>query len=87
MSYEVVLCDSFKRAVKYLEKRYPSVKDDVRNAIRRVLETPDAGDVIPGGHGVRKLRVANSDQRKGKSGGYRVLYYLASNPRHIIFCC
>lgn len=28
---------------------------------------------------VHKVRVANSDARKGKSGGYRVIHYLPSD--------
>ena len=34
---------------------------------------PEAGDVVPGTGGVRKLRVAASG--RGKSGGARVIYY------------
>lgn len=35
------------------------------------------GDKIPGiGYDVFKLRVRNSDIQKGKSGGYRLIYYV-----------
>ena len=34
---------------------------------------PTLGDVIPGGGGIRKVRVAS--RGKGKSGGSRVIYY------------
>jgi len=35
------------------------------------------GDQIPGiGYTVFKLRVRNSDTQKGKSGGYRLIYYV-----------
>lgn len=34
---------------------------------------PEAGDVIPGSGGIRKLRWAGSG--RGKRGGYRILYY------------
>lgn len=34
---------------------------------------PDAGDVVPGTGGVRKVRIAMSG--RGKSGGARVIYY------------
>jgi hypothetical protein len=37
-----------------------------------ILNCPEAGDVIVGTGGLRKLRVAKSGQ--GKSGGYRVIY-------------
>src|SRR5437867_2413991 len=33
---------------------------------------PDRGDVIPGGHGLRKIRMAVPG--RGKSGGARVIY-------------
>lgn len=38
-----------------------------------LIERPDAGDVIPGSGGCRKLRWAGSG--KGKRGGLRVIYF------------
>ena len=38
-----------------------------------LVATPDAGDVIPGSSGLRKLRW--SAQGRGKRGGARVIYY------------
>ncbi len=38
-----------------------------------LADRPDAGDLIPGGHGLRKIRVAL--QGRGKRGGARVIYY------------
>lgn len=38
-----------------------------------LLENPAAGDLIPGGHGLRKLRVPLPG--RGKRGGARVIYY------------
>jgi mRNA-degrading endonuclease RelE of RelBE toxin-antitoxin system len=45
---------------------------------------PDAGEVIPGTGGLRKLRWAGKS--KGKSGGYRVIYYYvnASVPVYLL---
>ena len=37
---------------------------------------PDAGDVIKGTGGLRKLRFADPRRGKGKRGGLRVIYYL-----------
>jgi hypothetical protein len=39
-----------------------------------ILNNPQAGDVVPGSGGVRKLRVADSSRGKGKRGGLRVLF-------------
>lgn len=43
------------------------------------------GVVIPGSSGIRKLRLRNSDTLKGKSGGYRLLYYFTHEPSETIF--
>jgi mRNA-degrading endonuclease RelE of RelBE toxin-antitoxin system len=39
-----------------------------------LIRNPEAGTVIPGSGGVRKLRWSASG--RGKRGGYRVIYYL-----------
>ncbi len=39
-----------------------------------LIATPEAGDVIPGSGGCRKLRWRV--QGRGKRGGYRVIYFL-----------
>jgi hypothetical protein len=36
---------------------------------------PEAGDVMPGTGGLRKLRFADERRAKGKRGGLRVIYY------------
>lgn len=41
-----------------------------------LVARPDAGALIPGGGGLRKLRWAGSG--RGKRGGSRVIYYWAS---------
>ena len=47
-------------------------------AIDQIAANPAAGDIMPGGGGVRKVRVPG--RGKGKSGGYRVLtYYMTEN--------
>lgn len=47
--------------------------DDLRELQLTLLENPAAGDLIPGGRGLRKLRA--SLQGRGKRGGARVIYY------------
>lgn len=53
------------------------VSDDERDIIADVIAAdPEAGDLIPGTGGARKVRVAGKG--KGKSGGYRVITYYAA---------
>lgn len=49
-----------------------------------LIDRPDAGDVIPGSKGLRKIRVASGG--KGKRGGSRVIYYWYVEPEKIQFC-
>jgi mRNA-degrading endonuclease RelE of RelBE toxin-antitoxin system len=49
-----------------------------------LIDRPDAGDVIPGSKGLRKIRVASGG--KGKRGGSRVIYYWYVDPEKIQFC-
>lgn len=46
-----------------------------------LLQYPEAGKVVPGSGGVRKLRWAMSG--KGKSGGVRVIYYFKRQDNEI----
>jgi mRNA-degrading endonuclease RelE of RelBE toxin-antitoxin system len=43
------------------------------NLQQYLLKKPDAGNVVPGSGGVRKLRWKK--EGKGKSGGVRIIYY------------
>lgn len=36
---------------------------------------PEAGDLVPGGGGIRKLRCKDPRRSKGKRGGLRIIYY------------
>lgn len=40
-----------------------------------LMENPDAGDVIQGTGGLRKVRFADERRGKGKRGGLRVIYF------------
>src|SRR5258708_34832426 len=50
--------------------------DDVLFEIQNdLLENPKRGPVIEGTSGVRKSRAADPTRGKGKSGGFRYMYY------------
>jgi mRNA-degrading endonuclease RelE of RelBE toxin-antitoxin system len=59
-------------------------EDDYFGLQDLLIDTPDAGDVIPGSEGLRKIRVASGG--KGKRGGSRVIYYWYFDPEKIQFC-
>ena len=51
------------------------LSDEQYGTLQQILmQNPDAGPVIPGSGGVRKLRWAAPG--RGKRGGYRVIYYV-----------
>lgn len=50
--------------------------DEIAAVVARLAADPEAGDVMPGTGGARKLRVAG--RSKGKSGGYRVITFYAA---------
>jgi len=49
--------------------------DDYRALQLHLARDPEAGDVIPGTGGFRKVRWADRRRGKGKRGGLRVIYY------------
>jgi hypothetical protein len=55
--------------------------DDYRGLQSYLLQKPDAGDLVKGSGGVRKVRWASAG--KGKSGGLRVMYYWKKSEHEI----
>lgn len=55
--------------------------EELRALQNFLLMSPEAGDLIRGGSGLRKLRW--SAQGRGKRGGARVIYYLHTSEHHI----
>jgi hypothetical protein len=51
-------------------------REDRAVLIKTLAGNPAAGDLVPGMGGIRKLRFAPAG--RGKSGAFRVIYYLAS---------
>ena len=47
----------------------------LRDLQRVLLQKPEAGDVIEGTGGLRKMRHADTRRGKGKRGGLRVIYF------------
>ena len=68
---------SYKKELKKLNKRYRSIDRDIKLLIVELEAGETPGDrIAENKYPVYKVRIPNSDTRKGKSGGYRVIYYL-----------
>ncbi|SUT99918.1 toxin HigB-2 [Actinobacillus lignieresii] len=54
--------------------RYENLTDDdYREFQEYLMNNPEAGDIVQGINGLRKIRI--STQSRGKKGGARVIYY------------
>ena len=56
--------------------------DEYRLLQAHLVQKPDAGKIIPGSGGLRKLRWSGSG--RGKRGGLRVIYYWFVSPEVIM---
>ena len=59
------------------ERRRADYLDDAAFRVLQdaLMKSPDAGQVIEGTGGLRKMRFADARRGKGKRGGLRVIYY------------
>ncbi len=77
MPTTVNIAREFHKQLKRLKRKYPAVGNEVRNLVQQLEEDKRPGDKIAGvGLDVYKVRLANPSARRGKSGGFRVIYYV-----------
>lgn len=82
MSYKIVPTDNFSRELKRLTKKYPSLKQKIKEFSNELLDNPAIGTPI--GHSCYKVRLSTPDKPGGKSRGFRIITYIVS-PKEIIF--
>ncbi|MCP4352775.1 MAG: type II toxin-antitoxin system RelE/ParE family toxin [Desulfobacterales bacterium] len=74
---KIIITEPFKRKLKKLKKNYPNIKNDLNELLSNMEDGSVSGVPIPGlFKKVFKIRAASSDMKKGKSGGYRGIYYV-----------
>lgn len=84
MEYQVEFTAIFKRRIKKLAKKYPRIKQDFLDLLEQLEQGDFQGDEIQGFKGrVYKVRIASSDQQKGKSGSFRVIYYVVTKEKDV----
>jgi mRNA-degrading endonuclease RelE of RelBE toxin-antitoxin system len=76
---QVTFTPEFKRNLRQLAKKYRRIKSDLQPVIDQLTAGSKPGDQVPGvRYEVYKVRAKNSDALRGKSGGYRLIYYVRS---------
>jgi mRNA-degrading endonuclease RelE of RelBE toxin-antitoxin system len=82
---QVEVTAKFKRNLRILAKKYRNIRSDIQPIIEELQSGKLPGDQIPGvGYTIFKLRLKNSDIQKGKSGGYRLIYYVKTSTKIIL---
>ncbi len=84
MPIKVIVAETFLRSALRLKKRYPRVFSDVETLKIQLESGETPGDRLKGfDRLIYKVRLRNSNAQRGKSGGYRVVYYIET-AEHII---
>lgn len=74
---QVEVSPTFNRNLRAIAKKYRSIRNDIQPLIEQLERGELPGDRISGiAYEVFKLRIRNRDIQKGKSGGYRLIYYV-----------
>lgn len=82
---QIEFTPEFKRNVRRLSRRYRHIRTDVDPVITQLAKGNTPGIQIQRiGYTVFKVRIKNSDARRGTSGGYRMLYYVKTEERVIL---
>lgn len=82
---EVRISTRFESEVRQLAKRDRRIRIDIQPIINQLEAGELPGDQIPGmNYTLFKVRVRNSDAQRGKSGGYRIIYYLKTDTQILL---
>ncbi len=74
---EIKATREFQRKVRLLSQKYRNIQADLHPILEKIRLGEILSDRVPGIQSiVYKLRIKNTDIQKGKSGGYRLIYWL-----------
>lgn len=71
MIYNIIALPKFKKELKKLAKKYPSLKSEFANLIESLETKPEQGTSL--GKNCYKIRISIKSKGKGKSGGARII--------------
>lgn len=82
---ELKLTIEFQRKIRVLAKKYRRIRLDLQDVLQELQAGDFVGDRLQDvGSTVIKARVKNSNAQRGKSGGYRLIYWLQSPSKVVL---
>ena len=81
---EIFITSVFEKSVKRLAKRFRSMKDTYKQILRDLQGNTPIGEEIQGHHNFYKARYPNPEAGRGKSRGFRVIYFWNREKKIII---
>ena len=79
MNLTIIPTPEFKKSVKKLFKRYKLIAKDLADLEKELQKDTHAG--VDLGNGCFKIRLKNSSVPIGKSGGFRIIYFLQTEDK------
>lgn len=84
-SIQIYAAPEFQRKLRRLAKKYRQIMNDVQPVLEQLQQSDWIGDRISGvEREIYKVRVKNSDIKKGKSSGYRLIYEVRSSAQVVL---
>lgn len=71
---KIVVSSLFEKSLKKLAKRFPSIKKIFQECLNDLQSQQNLGEEISGHQNYFKIRYGNPDAKRGKSGGFRIIY-------------
>jgi hypothetical protein len=79
MRYLVIQSRMFSAKARFLRLSL----EDIRAIENEIMADPTAWPVIPGTHGLRKMRFSPDRRAGGKSGGLRICYFFVDESKRV----
>lgn len=79
MNNSVIYSPEFKTNLKPLAKKYFTLKQNIKHLEENLIVNPYLGEAY--GDKIYKVRLSDESKGKGKSGGFRIMYYFLSETK------
>jgi len=84
MNYNITIVNTFRLELKKLSKKYRNMKSDYKSLLETLSKSNPKDISVYLGKDCYKIRLKNSDNNKGKSSGYRIVYLAIEEDLNII---